>query len=104
MSSKDNNLTEEAINYMFDLAGHDITYEDVVAMEERLDMIELSVEEGEELPELIDWCDLYTYSAEKQEEFRGWLINQFIKTEGMGKENANEAAGWFILKYGLKVV
>lgn len=71
------------INKMFEIAGHNVKYEDIV---ERKD----------------DWYAQWTMTKAQNEEWRKWGITFLRKTNRWPKYRAEKEMVWFDLMYGLK--
>lgn len=78
-------LVEELMDKMFEIAGHDLKWED---MKERQD----------------PWYDQYTWSKEQEEEWRSWGINLLRKKAGMNIAMATRNVNGLLFQTGLKVV
>jgi hypothetical protein len=67
---------------MFVIAGHNVTYEDVVGVD--------------------NWFQKYTMTIEQGEELKEWGGRYLIKNIKMSRKKAESEMSWFVLQYGLK--
>ena len=72
----------DLINQMFIIAGHQVTYDDVLGKE--------------------NWFQEYTMTVEQAEEFKKWGKKYLIKNLRMYAKAAEREMMWFTLQYGLK--
>ena len=72
----------DLINQMFIIAGHQVTYDDVVGKDK--------------------WFQEYTMTVEQAEEFKKWGKKYLIKNLRMYAKAAEREMMWFTLQYGLK--
>jgi hypothetical protein len=72
----------DLINQMFIIAGHDVTYDDVLGVE--------------------DWCWKYTMTVAQGEEFKKWGKKYLMKELSLYAKQAEKEMLWFNLQYGLK--
>jgi len=80
--TKLNKAVIDLINQMFVIAGHNVTYEDVVGVD--------------------DWFQKYTMTIEQGEELKEWGKKYLIKKIKMSRKKAESEMSWFMLQYGLK--
>ena len=71
----------DLVNQMFIFAGHKITYNDVVGVE--------------------NWFQKYTMTVEQSEEFKKWGKNYLMKKLRMNAKQAEREMMWFSLQWGL---
>ncbi len=76
-------MVETLINKMFEIAGHNVTYEDI---KDRKD----------------NWYQQWTMTEEQNKEWRKWGI-ELIKKDRSLKKLANREMAFFDLMYGLKI-
>jgi hypothetical protein len=90
MEGKSKRLTREQkreqavvdlINQMFIIAGHDITYQDVVGVD--------------------NWFQKYTMTVEQGEEFKKWGKKYLMKNLNSYAKQAEKEMQWFSLQWGL---
>jgi len=79
---KEEQAVVDLINKMFEIAGHEVTYDDILGVE--------------------NWFQQYTMTMEQSEEFRDWGKKHLIKTFRMSAKRAENEMMWFNLQYGLK--
>ena len=72
----------DLINQMFIIAGHDVTYDDVLGVE--------------------DWLEKYTMTMAQGEEFKKWGKKYLMKELSERAKSAEKTMMWFDLQYGLK--
>ena len=72
----------DIINQMFVIAGHDVTYEDIVGVDK--------------------WFQKYTMTVEQGEEFRKWGKQYLMKNFKMRAAQAEKEMLWFSVTWGLK--
>jgi hypothetical protein len=71
----------DLVNQMFIFAGHEVTYNDVVGVE--------------------NWFQKYTMTVEQSEEFKKWGKNYLMKKLRMNAKQAEREMMWFSLQWGL---
>ena len=71
----------DLINQMFIIAGHDVTYQDVLGVE--------------------DWFQKYTMTVEQGEEFKKWGKKYLMKELRESAKRAEKEMMWFNLQWGL---
>jgi hypothetical protein len=79
---KEEQAVVDLINKMFEIAGHEVTYDDILGVE--------------------NWYQQYTMTMEQSEEFRDWGKKYLIKTFRTSAKKAETEMMWFNLQYGLK--
>jgi hypothetical protein len=80
--TKLNKAVVDLVNQMFVIAGHNVTYEDVVGVD--------------------NWFQKYTMTIEQGEELKEWGERYLIKNIKMSRKKAESEMSWFVLQYGLK--
>ena len=80
----DEQILTELINVMFIIAGHDVTYNDIVG---RIDQ----------------WYLEWTMTPEQEKRWMEYMVKFFRKHRGMTIRGAQQAASMFNLMWGLKV-
>jgi len=73
----------DLINQMFIIAGHDVTYDDVLGVE--------------------DWFQKYTMTVEQGDEFKKWGKKYLMKNLNSYAKQAEREMQWFSLQWGLKI-
>ena len=73
----------ELINKMFEIAGHDVTYDDI---KDRKD----------------DWFTEWTMTVEQNDEWQNWGIQEIRKRYRYNKKWAEREMGMLTLMWGLK--
>lgn len=73
----------DIINQMFTIAGHEITFDDVI---DRKD----------------DWYNQYTMTVAQNEEWKNWGIDYLRKNLKVNKALAEKEMDWSSLMWGLK--
>lgn len=73
------------INKMFEIAGHSVTYDDIVNRKD-------------------DWYAQWTMTEEQNKEWREWGISYFRKKARFPKYMAEREMAMFDLMYGLKTI
>jgi hypothetical protein len=71
----------DLINQMFVIAGHNVTYDDIVGVE--------------------DWFRNYSMTIEQGEEFKVWGKKYLMKTLNTYAKAAEREMMWFMLQWGL---
>ena len=71
----------DAINKMFEIAGHSVTYDDILGVE--------------------NWFQKYTMTVEQGEEFKKWGKKYLMKELRMYAKAAEREMMWFNLQWGL---
>ena len=72
----------DIINKMFEVAGHDVTYDDIVGVDK--------------------WYDKYTMTFEQGEELKKWGKQYLMKELKMRAVYAEKEMQWFNAMWGLK--
>ena len=72
----------DLINQMFIIAGHQVTYDDVIGKDK--------------------WFQEYTMTVEQAEEFKKWGKKYLMKNLRTYAKAAEREMMWFTLQYGLK--
>ena len=72
----------DLINQMFIIAGHDVTYDDVLGVE--------------------NWFQKYTMTVEQGQEFKKWGKKYLMKNLNSYAKQAEREMQWFNLQWGLK--
>ena len=71
----------DLINQMFIIAGHGVTYDDILGVE--------------------DWFRKYTMTVEQGEEFKKWGKKYLMKNLRLYAKLAEREMQWFMLQWGL---
>ena len=79
---KHNKAVVDLINQMFIIAGHDVTYDDVLGVE--------------------NWFQKYTMTMAQGEEFKKWGKKYLMKNLNSYAKQAEREMQWFSLQWGLK--
>jgi hypothetical protein len=80
---KEDKVVADLINKMFEIAGHDVTLDDI---KDRKD----------------DWYTNWTMTVEQYEQWKNWGTDYLRKSLRLRKEAAQKQMAWFALNYGLK--
>lgn len=72
----------DLINQMFIIAGHDVTYDDILGKD--------------------NWFQEYTMTVEQSEEWKAWGVKYLRENLKINKKMAENEMLWFNLQYGLK--
>ena len=72
----------DLINQMFIIAGHNVTFDDILGVE--------------------DWFTQWSMTVEQGEEFKEWGKRYLIKELRMRAKQAEKEMMWFNLQWGLK--
>ena len=72
----------DIINKMFEIAGHDVTYDDIVGVDK--------------------WYDKYTMTFEQGEELKKWGKQYLMKELKMREVYAQKEIQWFNAMWGLR--
>ena len=78
---KKNKAVVDLTNQMFIIAGHDVTYDDVLGVE--------------------DWFQKYTMTVEQGDEFKKWGKKYLMKNLKTYAKQAEREMQWFNLQWGL---
>ena len=81
---KDINHLEVVINKMFELAGHPVTYNDIVDRKE-------------------EWYKEYTMTKDQQDQWVKWMTAYIKKNKKLATHYAKTQAEMINLNYGLKI-
>lgn len=82
--SKDDIIVETMINKMFEIAGHQVTFEDIKG---RTD----------------NWYQQWTMTEAQNKEWRKWGVDYLKKQKGLYKHYAERQMAMFDMNYGLKI-
>ena len=82
--NKDEIVVEEMINKMFEIAGHQVTFEDIKGRTDK-------------------WYQEWTMTEAQNKEWREWGIKYLKKKKGLYKHYAERQMAMFDLMYGLKI-
>jgi len=82
--SKQQKAVIDIINKMFELAGHEVTFHDVLHRKD-------------------NWFLDYTITEEKEREWIDWSVDYLRKNLKMNKERARREMMWMVLSFGLKI-
>ena len=80
---KQEEFIQDAINKMFEIAGHEVTFDDI---KDRKD----------------NWFTEWTMTEAQNDEWKGWGIGEIRKRFRYNKEWANKEMGMISLMWGLK--
>ena len=75
---------ENAINKMFEIAGHEVRYVDIKNSQEA-------------------WYQKYTMTKEQEETWKQWFLKEVVAEKIINKSLAEKEFMWFNLSYGLKI-
>ena len=78
---KKDKAIKDLINQMFIMAGHNVTYDDIVGVEQ--------------------WFNKYTMTVEQGEEFKKWGKQYLMKNLQMRAAAAEKEMMWFNVMWGL---
>jgi hypothetical protein len=78
---KKDKVFKDLINQMFIMAGHNVTYDDIVGVEQ--------------------WFNKYTMTVEQGEEFKKWGKQYLMKNLQMRAAAAEKEMMWFNVMWGL---
>ena len=81
--TKEEKTVQDLINKMFELAGHDVTYDDI---KDRKDA----------------WYTDWTMTVEQHEQWMEWGAEYIRKSLRLRKLASEKTMSWFALNYGLK--
>lgn len=81
--TKQEKTVQDLINKMFELAGHDVTYDDI---KDRKDA----------------WYTDWTMTVEQHEQWSKWGAEYIRKSLRLRKLASEKTMSWFALNYGLK--
>ena len=84
MSDKSLQIAKEIINKMMEIAGYDVTFDDLVKEED-------------------GWYSRYTMTQKQNDEWMEWSIKKLMKERGMTKKKAEYEMGMMDLAYGLRI-
>lgn len=80
---KEDKVVADLINKMFEIAGHDVTLDDIINRKD-------------------DWYTNWTMTVEQYEQWKNWGTDYLRKSLRLRKEAAQKQMAWFALNYGLK--
>jgi hypothetical protein len=76
--------SKDIINKMMEIAGYDVTFDDLVKEED-------------------GWYARYTMTQKQNDEWREWSMNKLMKDRGMTKRKAEYEMSMMDLAYGLRI-
>ena len=76
-------VVEHLINKQFEMAGHQVTFDEILGVE--------------------NWFQKYTMTCTQSIEFRKYAYKYIKKALYLNKHRAESETGWFTLQYGLKL-
>jgi hypothetical protein len=82
-TTKQEKAVQDLINKMFELAGHEVTYDDIKAREDA-------------------WYTDWTMTVAQHDEWMDWGAAYLRKELRTRKEASKKQMSWFALNYGLK--
>lgn len=82
--SKHQKAVIDIINKMFEIAGHEVTFEDVLHRKD-------------------NWFLEYTITEQQDREWVKWGIDYIRKNLKMNKDRATKEMQWLALNFGLKI-
>jgi hypothetical protein len=80
----DQEIIKEIVDKMFSIAGHNVTYEDVLGRKDQ-------------------WYNDWDMTPEQEQQWMDWMINLFQKERRLTKKYAQRSASMYNLMWGLKV-
>ena len=83
MKKAKENILETIINKMFEIAGYNICYNDILHRQD-------------------DWYAQWTMTVEQSDEWRAWGVNYLMKLFKINKKFAETEMAWMNLTWGLK--
>jgi hypothetical protein len=81
----DQEIIKEIVDKMFSIAGHNVTYEDVLGRKDQ-------------------WYYDWDMTPEQEQQWMDWMVDLFQKEKGLSKEYARRSAAMYNLMWGLRVV
>ena len=81
--TKQDKAVQDLINKMFEIAGHEVTYDDIINRKDA-------------------WYTDWTMTVEQNEQWKKWGVEYLRKALRLRKIAAEKQMGWFALNYGLK--
>lgn len=81
--TKEDKVVVDLINKMFEIAGHEVTYEDIINRKDA-------------------WYTDWTMTVEQNEQWKKWGVEYLRKALRLRKDRAERQMGWFSMNYGLK--
>ena len=81
--TKEDKVVVDLINKMFEIAGHNVTYDDIKNREDA-------------------WYTDWTMTVEQNEQWKKWGTEYIRKALRLRKIAAEKQMGWFSVNYGLK--
>lgn len=73
----------DLINQMFIIAGHDVTYYDILSKD--------------------NWFQQYSITVKQDKEFKKWGKKYLMKNLGLYAKQAEREMSWFSVQWGLKL-
>jgi outer membrane cobalamin receptor len=83
-TTKEDKSVQDLINKMFEIAGHEVTFDDIKGRED-------------------SWYTDWTMTEEQYKQWIEWGAEHIRKSKRLRKEKAKHAMAWFGLNYGLKL-
>lgn len=81
----DQEIIKEIVDKMFSIAGHNVTYEDVLGRKDQ-------------------WYYDWDMTPEQEQQWMDWMVDFFQKERGLTKKYAERSASMYNLMWGLRVL
>ena len=78
-------MVKDIVDKMFSIAGHNVTYEDVLGRKDQ-------------------WYYDWNMTPEQEQQWMDWMVDLFQKERGLTKKYAERSAAMYNLMWGLRVV
>lgn len=83
-NEKKKQALQDILNKMFEVSGHDITYDDIRDRED-------------------DWFQQYTMTEDQNKQWRSWSVDYLRKKLRLTKVMAEKEIDWLDMQFGLKI-
>lgn len=83
-NEKKKQALQDILNKMFEVSGHDITYDDIMYRED-------------------SWFHQYTMTEDQNKQWRAWSVDYLRKKLRLTKVMAEKEIDWLDMQFGLKI-
>lgn len=84
-NEKKKQALQDILNKMFEVSGHDITYNDIMDRED-------------------DWFQQYTMTEDQNKQWKSWSVDYLRKNLRLTKVMAEKEMDWLDMQFGLKTI
>lgn len=85
-NEKKKQALQDILNKMFEVSGHDLTFDDIQSMEDS-----------------VNWFQQYTMTKDQNKQWREWSVDYLRKKLRLTKVMAEKEIDWLDMQFGLKI-